>query len=92
MNNIETKKSLSLQIENYFRVLRGTEKTNDEFSSDSIMAGTFYYCMEIVIKYLNLSDDFLKKYKHIKNVQLNKIENAEEIFVEFKKLVQERKK
>ena len=72
MYNVDSKKSLSLQIETFFRDLRKTEKTNDEFSSDSIMAGTFYYCMEITIKFLNLSDRFLEKYKHIKLTQIEK--------------------
>lgn len=84
-------KELSLDIEAYFKNIFNfnNRPIATIFDSDSLMAGSFYCCMNTMIRIFNLSDDILKKYKYIDGVILSKIENAESIFLEFKELINE---
>lgn len=94
-NNID-KNKLSLRHTNISSVLDfninhicGKKKIENKYNSDLIDIWYFYDAMKFYIDNCdNINGDaFLEDYKDIKWVRLQEIENAKEIFYEFKVLV-----
>ena len=65
------------------------KKIYKEINSDMIDYGYFYEAMEFYLThdFKPDGDKFLEKYKNIKGIRLKEINNAEEIFEEFKSII-----